>query len=318
MILCVLGRLGGRAATTNYSPNIIDTSVSHHGHPSTTTAVRTISSQAFGKLSTDLMIWSSFSHFRPGDKNILADELDEDELPPSTEKIDPVTGIKTIVEYKWDETGEKKIKTKGKKSGPDLATTTLGEAIKLKIAVPGLIKEPVVEQTTKATIVPGGKRITCRLCQGDHFTASCPYKDTLGGVLGGDAADQDQQDGPGASQAQTNNAAGGGTGKYVPPSQRDGAKRGESMQKSNRDDLPTAPCYQPVRGRPGKRSVGSLWEIRRISRIYVGKDQETGLCKGFAFVSFEDRMEAERAMKKNQRSTVRSSDFGMTCDSRSQ
>jgi translation initiation factor 3 subunit G len=127
-----------------------------------------------------------------------------------------VTGIKTIVEYKWDETGEKKIKTvrkikrtlvttrvsptvaarkgwakfgeeKGKKSGPDLATTTLGEAIKLKIAVPGLVKEPVVEQTTKATIVPGGKRITCRLCQGDHFTASCPYKDTLGGVLGGDA-----------------------------------------------------------------------------------------------------------------------------------
>ncbi|EFP89570.1 uncharacterized protein PGTG_15719 [Puccinia graminis f. sp. tritici CRL 75-36-700-3] len=263
----------------------------------------------------------------PATKTSWADELDEDELPPSTEKIDPVTGIKTIVEYKWDETEEKKIKTvrkikrtlvttrvsptvaarkgwakfgleKGKKSGPDLATTTLGEAIKLKIAVPGLIKEPVVEQTTKATIVPGGKRITCRLCQGDHFTASCPYKDTLGGVLGGDAADQDQQDGPGASQAQTNNAAGGGTGKYVPPSQRDGAKRGESMQKSNRDDLPTL----RVTNLSEDVQESDLWDLfgrfGRISRIYVGKDQETGLCKGFAFVSFEDRMEAERAMKK--------------------
>ncbi|KAA1074389.1 translation initiation factor eIF3 subunit g [Puccinia graminis f. sp. tritici] len=263
----------------------------------------------------------------PATKTSWADELDEDELPPSTEKIDPVTGIKTIVEYKWDETGEKKIKTvrkikrtlvttrvsptvaarkgwakfgleNGKKSGPDLATTTLGEAIKLKIAVPGLIKEPVVEQTTKATIVPGGKRITCRLCQGDHFTASCPYKDTLGGVLGGDAADQDQQDGPGASQAQTNNAAGGGTGKYVPPSQRDGAKRGESMQKSNRDDLPTL----RVTNLSEDVQESDLWDLfgrfGRISRIYVGKDQETGLCKGFAFVSFEDRMEAERAMKK--------------------
>ncbi|KAA1080371.1 translation initiation factor eIF3 subunit g [Puccinia graminis f. sp. tritici] len=207
-------------------------------------------------------------------KHSWADELDEDELPPSTEKIDPVTGIKTIVEYKWDETGEKKIKTKGKKSGPDLATTTLGEAIKLKIAVPGLIKEPVVEQTTKATIVPGGKRITCRLCQGDHFTASCPYKDTLGGVLGGDAADQDQQDGPGASQAQTNNAAGGGTGKKA------------------------------ICGISLGDSAGFLGSMS-------AKIKRTGLCKGFAFVSFEDRMEAERAMKKDQRSTVRSSDFGM-------
>lgn len=33
-------------------------------------------------------------------------------------------------------------------------------------------------------------------------------------------------------------------------------------------------------------------------RIYVGKDQETGLCKGFGFVSFEDRSDAEAAMKK--------------------
>jgi translation initiation factor 3 subunit G len=120
------------------------------------------------------------------------------------------------VEYKWDETGEKKIKVvrkikrtlvtsrvsptvaarkgwakfgeeKGKKPGPDLATTTLGEAIKCKIAVAGPNKEPEAEKTTKATVLPGGKRITCRLCSGDHFTASCPYKDTLGGVLGGDA-----------------------------------------------------------------------------------------------------------------------------------
>lgn len=32
--------------------------------------------------------------------------------------------------------------------------------------------------------------------------------------------------------------------------------------------------------------------------IYVGKDQETGLCKGFGFVSFEDRSDAEAAMAK--------------------
>jgi len=264
----------------------------------------------------------------PATKTSWADELDEDELPPRTEKIDPATGIKTIVEYRWDETGEKKIKTvrkikrtlvtsrvspavaarkgwakfgaeKGKKSGPDLATTTLGEAIKMKIAVAGPNKDPVAEQTAKATILPGGKRITCRLCQGDHFTASCPYKDTLGGVLGGDTADPDQPDGPGASQAPTNAGASGGTGKYIPPSQREGAKRvGDTMQKSNRDDLPTL----RVTNLSEDVQESDLWDLfgrfGRISRIYVGKDQETGLCKGFAFVSFEDRAEAERAMNK--------------------
>lgn len=29
-----------------------------------------------------------------------------------------------------------------------------------------------------------GKKIVCRLCQGDHFTTRCPYKETLGGALG--------------------------------------------------------------------------------------------------------------------------------------
>lgn len=33
-------------------------------------------------------------------------------------------------------------------------------------------------------------------------------------------------------------------------------------------------------------------------RIYVGKDPETGLCKGFGFISFEDKSDAEAAMKK--------------------
>jgi translation initiation factor 3 subunit G len=70
------------------------------------------------------------------------------------------------------------------------------------------------------------------------------------------------------------------------------------MQKPNRDDLPTL----RVTNLSEDVQESDLWDLfgrfGRISRIYVGKDQETGLCKGFAFVSFEDRAEAERAMKK--------------------
>jgi len=36
----------------------------------------------------------------------------------------------------------------------------------------------------------------------------------------------------------------------------------------------------------------------RIARVYIGKDRETGVKKGYAFVSFESREVAQRAMEK--------------------
>lgn len=35
----------------------------------------------------------------------------------------------------------------------------------------------------------------------------------------------------------------------------------------------------------------------RIARVYIGKDRDTGVKKGYAFVSFESRDVAEKAMK---------------------
>jgi translation initiation factor 3 subunit G len=36
----------------------------------------------------------------------------------------------------------------------------------------------------------------------------------------------------------------------------------------------------------------------RVIRVYVGRDRETGAGKGFAFVSFEDRQAAQKAIDK--------------------
>lgn len=36
----------------------------------------------------------------------------------------------------------------------------------------------------------------------------------------------------------------------------------------------------------------------RIARVYIGKDRETGVKKGYAFVSFESREVAQRAIEK--------------------
>ena len=85
------------------------------------------------------------------------------------------------------------------------------------------------------------KKVKCRICDGEHFTARCPFKDTMapmgedgaggaGGVDGGDDAGVEKEGGLGA-----------GGGGYVPPHLRKGGKaEGERMGgKYERDDLAT-------------------------------------------------------------------------------
>ncbi|GAA96195.1 uncharacterized protein L969DRAFT_100704 [Mixia osmundae IAM 14324] len=250
-------------------------------------------------------------------------------LPEIQTTVGP-DGVTTVVEYKINEDGKKvKVtrrikrtlvktqvnhavaerkawpkfgKEKGAKPGPHAATTTITEAIRIKLQ-PGGLKPPVDDEeeriaAQKAQLAQ--KRITCRLCQGEHFTSRCPYKDTLGGLpgVGGDGEDDTgvADEGPGSTSKD---------GKYIPPSMRAGAANrvGESMNgPRNRDDMPTL----RVTNLSEDATEDDLWElfgsavrgIGKIHRIYVGMDQETGLCKGFAFVSFEERSTAEKAMAK--------------------
>ncbi len=39
------------------------------------------------------------------------------------------------------------------------------------------------QQALKATLSKAGAgKVVCRICKGDHFTAKCPYKDSLAGL----------------------------------------------------------------------------------------------------------------------------------------
>lgn len=86
------------------------------------------------------------------------------------------------------------------------------------------------------------KKVKCRICQGEHFTARCPYKDTMAPV-GDDAPAQDPmaEDGEDGGPAKSG-GLGAGSGGYVPPHMRKGASAsaGERMGgKFERDDLAT-------------------------------------------------------------------------------
>ncbi|KAF8699878.1 Eukaryotic translation initiation factor 3 subunit G, partial [Rhizoctonia solani] len=250
-----------------------------------------------------------------------ADDVDEfSDLPQNSDTVDE-NGIRTIIEYSTNEEG-KRIKTtrrikrtlkkalvdhataerkqwvkfgkeKGNKPGPDRATTTVGEALGLKLSAGPKNSEPEPDPDAAARAALGGKKILCRVCQGDHFTTKCPYKETLG--LGTSDDMPPPEDGPAARPEQPTG------GKYVPPSMRAGAgagRGGETMFRNNRDDLPTLRVTNVSEDTQEDDLRDLFSKFGRVARVYVGRDRETGAGKGYAFVSFEEKANAERAMQK--------------------
>ncbi|KAN0086042.1 Eukaryotic translation initiation factor 3 subunit G domain containing protein [Tylopilus felleus] len=261
-------------------------------------------------------------------KTSWADDVDEFAAEPVNDYIDE-NGIRVTIEYAINDEGKKvkitrKIKRtlqksivehtvaerkkwpkfgkeKGNKEGPDRATTTVGENVVLKLTAgnKSAENEQTAEQNIKSELAKAGAgKVLCRLCKGDHFTAKCPYKDSLAGLETADLPSTDEfapaADAPPAASS---------AGKYVPPSMRAGARgAGESMNRvggsGSRDDLPTLRVTN-ISEETQENDLRELFgAFGRVARVYVGRDRETGIGKGFAFVSFEDRAIAQRAMEK--------------------
>ena len=132
---------------------------------------------------------------------------------------------------------------KGKAVGPSFDTTSVGENIIFRPSVTwkkdGKEEKPE-KDSVKAQLKD--KKVKCRICDGEHFTARCPFKDTMapmgedtGAGAGGEAGAEEE--GP-----QKEGGLGTGGGGYVPPHIRNraGAGGGEKMGgKYERDDLAT-------------------------------------------------------------------------------
>ncbi|EPQ53412.1 eIF-3 RNA-binding subunit [Gloeophyllum trabeum ATCC 11539] len=268
-------------------------------------------------------------------KTSWADEVDEIDQPKIEDFVDE-NGIRTTIEYTTNDEG-KKVKItrktkrvlqkslvdhvvaerktwakfgqeKGNKPGPDRATTTIAEDVPLRISAGNKSseKEQAQDNTVKANLARAGAgKVVCRICKGAHFTAKCPYKDTLGGleVRRLDAPPMFDEDGapsgaePAAAAAAAPAAASTG-GKYVPPSMRGARGPGERMGGTSRDDLPTLRVTNISEDTQENDLRELFGAFGRVARVYVGRDRETGVGKGFAFVSFEDKTTAERAMQK--------------------
>ncbi|KAL7628080.1 translation initiation factor eIF3 subunit g [Parahypoxylon ruwenzoriense] len=266
-----------------------------------------------------------------------ADDEEGDEIaielpPPQT--IQNKDGTKTTITYRYNENGQK-VKTTRRirlvthrevvnprvaerktwkkfglsekdSAGPQMDTTSVGENIifrlstnwrkdtkdEAKDANANAMKEKLKDKTVK-----------CRICNGEHFTARCPYKDTMAPV-GAEGSGADVAAGMGDEPTPSAaTSAAGKKGSYVPPALRGdrGAAGGERMGGSKygeRDDFATLRVTN-VSEMAEEQELRDMFErFGRVTRVFLAKDRETGLAKGFAFISFADRNDAVKACNK--------------------
>ncbi|KAE8283336.1 Eukaryotic translation initiation factor 3 subunit G [Larimichthys crocea] len=266
---------------------------------------------------------------KPSWADQVEEEGDEGTLPSPKETIKG--NIKTITEYKIDDDGKKfkivrtfKIETrKASKAvarrknwkkfgnsefdapGPNVATTTVSDDVFMTFISSKEDLNAQDQDEDPMNKLKGQKIVSCRICKGDHWTTRCPYKDTLGPMqkelaeqLGLSTADKEKP--AGSAEPEPAQPAQSKTGKYVPPSLRDGGtRRGESMQPNRRGGSDDNATIRVTNLSEDTRET-DLQELFRpfgsISRIYLAKDKNTGQSKGFAFISFHRREDAARAI----------------------
>lgn len=255
-------------------------------------------------------------------------ELDEDDgedldfLLPPRQVIGPDNnGIKKVIEYKFNDDGHKvKITTTtrvrklakarfSKRAIERRAWAKFGDAVHEDVGsrltmvsteeillerprAPGSKGEEKAAGDALGQLGKGGAVLmVCRTCgkKGDHWTSRCPYKDLA-------LPTESFVDKPPGSD--TIVASGGTKGAYVPPSMRAGAERpaGSDMRRRNEENSVRVTNLSEDTREP------DLLELFRtfgpVSRVYVAIDQKTGVSRGFGFVNFVNKEDAERAIMK--------------------
>ena len=133
----------------------------------------------------------------------------------------------------------------------------------------------------------GAALMLCRTCgkKGDHWSAKCPYKHLA-------PASDDRPATPPALGPEVTK------GSYVPPRLRPNAPQdnGHDMRRRNDENSVRVTNLSEDTREP------DLLELFRpfglVSRVYVALDHKTGSSRGFGFVNFVNREDAEKAISK--------------------
>ncbi|XWS53083.1 hypothetical protein CRYUN_Cryun11dG0127200 [Craigia yunnanensis] len=256
-------------------------------------------------------------------------ELEEDDtedldflLPPKQVIGPDQNGIKKVIEFKFNDEGNKvKITTTtrvrklanarlSKRAVERRSWPKFGDAVREDVGsrltmvsteeillerprAPGSkVEETKVAGDSLAQLGKGGAVLmVCRTCgkKGDHWTSRCPYKDLAPQAEG-------FVDKPAVSETAAA-ATGSGKSTYVPPGMRAGADRsGTDMRRRNDENSVRVTNLSEDTREPDLQEL--FRSFGAVSRVYVAVDQKTGMSRGFGFVNFVNKEDAQRAINK--------------------
>ena len=208
--------------------------------------------------------------------------------------IKSVINPRVIERKQWAKFGDEK----GKASGPQTDTTSVAENIVFRPQAnwkAGQADENSEMEKKKATLKD--TKIKCRICQGEHWTSKCPFKDSM--PPEGEAAlglgTEDAAEGAGG--------LGVAGGSYIAPHLRGksgvtGERMGGGKYGQERDDLATLRVTNLSEFADEQELREMFSRFGHVTRVFLAKDRETQRAKGFAFVSFADRTDAAQACEK--------------------
>ncbi|CAJ0577829.1 unnamed protein product, partial [Mesorhabditis spiculigera] len=164
-------------------------------------------------------------------------------------------------------------------AGPHISTTFVAEEVEMQF-VRNRAGEQVLDVQEEKQAAKTTAREHCRLCKGhDHWSSHCPYKEMY-------QTEEDQ-----AAEAADKAAGPGAPGRYLAP-----GMRGDRVDQRRSDEntcrvtnLPQEIDEQELRA--------VFQKIGRVQRVFIARDKVHNLPKGFAFVTYEMRQDAERAIK---------------------
>lgn len=257
-----------------------------------------------------------------------ADTLDDDDavqIPVGSVTGPDAKGVKTVIEYKKNDKGEiVKVTTRIKTSNiekklyksqaerrkwqrfGDALNEQAGDSITVR-AVEDIPFERVRLQKSTQEEKKTAIDVATALAMGDTSAVGTSLKDMLyrrrmerqlaaargQGPLG---EKPPEEDGSGGAILPTAGAKGG----YVPPSVRNRAAGGagaggDSMHKREENSVRVTNLSEDTREDDLRELFAAFGPI---SRIYIAYDRETGESRGFAFVNFVYRDDANRAIEK--------------------
>ena len=228
-------------------------------------------------------------------------------LVPHRERVCHAAAVRS----KW-----KRFGASSNSSSFDDGRTVVTDEISLDLLTLKDINDGVglTKSAAQPTKKPTNVSVMCRICKGEHWTTKCPYKDTLSSLE--DLLETSKS--PSANSTSTTPIPGQSasvapedstkSGRYVPPSLRAkmaaGGSAGPSAGGSSFDSYMRRDedgCSLRISNLSEDTTDDDLRHLfspfGHMSRCFLAKDRDTGVCKGFAFVGYHSKSDAEKALK---------------------